>query len=89
MARKSGTNYDLNAFPGPLYNLRFMYSFGAVTLDDNGEMIRTNGIEHTIKDGVVINNELLMEEVARMVEESKEGVEESNIQTQPFLIEEE
>lgn len=70
----------------PLYNLRFMYSFGAITLDENGEMMRTNGIEHTIKGGVVTNNDRLMEEVARMVKESKAGVE-SNIANEPFIIE--
>lgn len=68
----------------PLYNLRFMYSFGAITLDDNGEMYRTNGIEHTIKGGVVTNNDRLMEEVARMVKESKEGVKRKNIANDPF-----
>ncbi|MFQ5571236.1 MAG: amidohydrolase family protein, partial [Rhodothermales bacterium] len=58
----------------PLYNLRFMYSFGALTLDDDGAMIRTNGIVHTIKDGIVIENQRLMEEVERMVAASKQGI---------------
>jgi len=63
-----------------------MYSFGAITLDENENMYRTKGIVHTIKDGVVINNDKLMEEVARMVKESKVGVG-SNIVDDPFLIE--
>lgn len=71
----------------PLYNLRNMYSFGAINTDEDGDMYRTNGIVHTIKDGVVIENDLLMEEVARMVKESKEGVSEENIMTEPFIVE--
>ena len=68
----------------PAYNLRFLYSFGALRLDENGEMERTRGIVHTIKDGVVINNARLMEEVARMVAESKVGVGPSVVE-QPFV----
>lgn len=83
-----GYQADLLIVDGsPLYNLRFLYSFGAVTLDEQGEMYRTQGIVHTIKDGVVINNDKLMEEVARMVAKSKESVE-PNIANEPFLIEE-
>ena len=51
----------------PAYNLRFLYSFGALTTNKNGKMYRTKGIVHTIKDGIVTNNSLLMEEVAKMV----------------------
>ena len=69
----------------PAYNLRFLYSFGALRLDENGEMERTRGIVHTIKDGVVINNARLMEEVARMVAESKVGVGPSVVEL-PFVI---
>ena len=67
------------------YNLRFLYSFGALTLDEDGEMIRTNGIVHTIKDGIVIENARLMEEVARMVARSKEGIP-PNVAEEPFVI---
>ena len=69
----------------PLYNLRFMYSFGALTLDEDGTMIRTNGIVHTIKDGIVIENKRLMEEVERMVAESKQGIGVDAV-SEPFTI---
>jgi len=70
---RPGYTADLVIIDGsPLYNLRFMYSFGALTLDDDGNMIRTKGIVHTIKDGIVIENVKLMEEVERMVAESRE-----------------
>ncbi len=70
----------------PLYNLRNMYSFGAVNTDENGDMYRTKGIIHTIKDGVVIENAQLMKEIERMVKMSKEGVSSENIMTSPFLV---
>jgi len=70
----------------PAYNLRFMYSYGALTLNDADEMIRTRGIVHTIKDGVVIENARLMEEVARMVAKSREGAPAGNAEWEPFLI---
>ena len=69
----------------PAYNLRFLYSFGALRLDENGEMERTRGIVHTIKDGIVIENARLMEEVARMVEQSKRGIGPSVVE-EPFVV---
>ena len=73
---RPGYTADLVLVDGsPLYNLRFMYSFGALHLNDAGEMVRSKGIVHTIKDGVVIENARLMEEVERMVADSKEGSE--------------
>ena len=70
----------------PAYNLRFLYSFGALTLDDDGQMVRTKGIVHTIKDGIVINNDKLMEDVARMTKESKKGVDPANAVNEPFIV---
>jgi hypothetical protein len=57
----------------PAENFRYLYSFGAIRMRTDGTMYRTKGIVHTIKDGVVIENARLMEEVARMVAESKAG----------------
>ncbi len=56
----------------PLYNLRNMYSFGALTTENSGEMVRKGGIIYTIKDGIVIENAKLMKEVENMVKKSKE-----------------
>lgn len=69
----------------PAYNLRFMYAFGALTLDRAGKMVRTRGIVHTIKDGIVIENARLMDEVARMVARSKRNVPAANAVTAPFV----
>ena len=49
----------------PADNFRYMYSFGALPLDAKGTPYRTRGIVHTIKDGVVIENKRVMDEVGR------------------------
>ena len=58
----------------PLYNLRFLYAFGALRLDSNGRMIRTGGIVHTIKDGIVYDAQKLLAEVAAAVAAEKRTV---------------
>jgi len=68
----------------PAENFRHLYAFGAIRMNDRGQMYRTRGIVHTIKDGVVIENAKLMEEVARMVAESKRGAKPLITQV-PFL----
>jgi imidazolonepropionase-like amidohydrolase len=82
---RPGYKADLLIVDGnPVENLRYLYSFGALRTGDDGEVERTEGILHTIKDGIVIENDRLMEEVARMVRESKEGVDETNPVNAPF-----
>jgi len=68
----------------PAENFRYLYSFGAVRLDAKGTPYRTRGIVHTIKDGVVIENKRVMDEVARMVAASKRGAT-HNIVSEPFV----
>jgi len=87
---RPGYAADLVVVDGnPAYNLRFLYSFGALTLNDDEQMVRTEGIVHTIKDGIVVENDRLMDEVARMVAASKRGVSPVNAMTAPFVIESE
>ncbi len=70
---QTGYTADLAIVDGnPLDNLRFLYAFGALDMD-NGEIVRRGGIRWTIKDGVVFDNAKLIEEVVEMVAESKEG----------------
>ncbi len=69
----------------PAYNLAFLYGFGANTLDASGQMVRTAGIIHTIKDGVVMENARLLEEVARMVKASRPEGRAPDAATAPFL----
>ena len=69
----------------PAENFRYLYSFGAVRMNEKREMYRTRGIVHTIKDGVVIENAKLMQEVERMVAESKRNAA-PNIEDAPFRV---
>jgi len=70
----------------PAENFRYLYPFGAIRMDpETRQMYRTRGIVHTIKDGIVIENDKMMEEVARIVAESKRGVG-PDIVTEPFVV---
>jgi dihydroorotase-like cyclic amidohydrolase len=69
---RPGYTADLLLVDGnPAANLKLLYSFGDLTLDKAGQMVRTGGIVHTIRDGVVYNNAALMAEVERMVRASR------------------
>jgi hypothetical protein len=68
----------------PAENFRHMYAFGAIRMAADGSMVRSRGIVHTIKDGVVIENANLMREVERMVAESKHDAR-PLITERPFL----
>jgi cytosine/adenosine deaminase-related metal-dependent hydrolase len=70
----------------PARNLRNLYSFGALTLDRDRNMTRRGGIVHTIKDGIVVENARLMEQVARMVANSKADITEPDVATAPFVV---
>ena len=52
------------------------------SLDKDGRMFRTKGIVHTIKDGVVVENARLMDEVEKMVAKSKQSVPAANAVTE-------
>ena len=70
---QTGYTADLLVVDGnPLDNLRFLYAFGAMDSAD-GKIARRGGIRWTIKDGVVFDNRMLIDEVIEMVRQSKEG----------------
>jgi hypothetical protein len=70
----------------PAENFRYLYPFGAIMMEEETEeMYRTKGIIHTIKDGVVFENDNLMREVERIVRESKENAG-SDVVTDPFKL---
>ena len=56
----------------PLENLKVLYGTGAIKLNDKNEVERVGGVKYTIKDGIVYNSKLLLEDVRRMVKKSKE-----------------
>ena len=70
---QTGYKADLAIVDGnPLHNLRFLYTFGALTMQDS-EMVRRGGVRWTIKGGVVYDNVALMEEVVEIVAASKKN----------------
>ncbi len=69
-----GFKADLAIVDGnPLKNLRYLYAFGALDMNDDGEIARRGGVRWTVKDGVVFDNAMLIDEVVDMVAESKRG----------------
>ena len=56
----------------PLKSFRYLYAFGALTVEDE-RMVRRGGIRWTIRNGVVFDGRALVAEAVRMVEESKKG----------------
>ena len=70
----------------PAENFRYLYPFGAIMMEEETEeMYRTKGIIHTIKDGVVFENDNLMREVERIVKESKKNAG-PDVVTDPFKL---
>ena len=84
---RPGYKADLLIVDGnPAANLKFLYSFGDLTLDKSGAMYRTKGIVHTIKDGVVLENANLMREVERMVQASRSMAPAADPVRDPFKV---
>ncbi len=59
----------------PLANLKVLYGTGAIKLTEENEVVRTGGIQYTIKDGIIFDCDELLADVRRMVKASKEGEE--------------
>jgi hypothetical protein len=55
----------------PLENLQVLYGTGAIKLNDKNEIIRVGGVKYTIKDGIIYDAKKLLEDVKRIVDESK------------------
>ena len=58
----------------PLVNLKNLYGTGTIKLDDNNEVTRVGGVVYTIKDGIIYDAKQLLEDVKKMVEEKKNGM---------------
>ena len=56
----------------PLENLKVLYGTGAIKLNTNNEVVRVGGVKYTIKDGIVYDSKLLLEDVKKMVQKSKD-----------------
>jgi hypothetical protein len=59
----------------PLENLKVLYGTGAIKLNDKNEVKRVGGVKYTIKDGIVYDSKLLLEDVKKMVRKSKDELE--------------
>lgn len=55
----------------PQQNLKVLYGTGAIRVNDSNEVIRTNGIRYTIKDGIIFDAKQLLKDVKEIVEQSK------------------
>ena len=58
----------------PLANLKVLYGTGAIKLNEENEVIRVGGVKYTIKDGIVFDSKLLLEDVKQMVRKSKDDM---------------
>ena len=59
----------------PLENLKVLYGTGAIKLNDKNEVKRVGGVKYTIKDGIVYDSKLLLEDVKKMVRDSKDELD--------------
>jgi cytosine/adenosine deaminase-related metal-dependent hydrolase len=65
-----GGKADLAIINGnPLHNFKVMYGTGLRHFTNDGKIVRKGGVKWTIKNGVVFNNEQLLNEVAEYVSE--------------------
>ena len=56
----------------PLENLKVLYGTGAIKLNKDNEVERVGGVKYTIKDGIVYDSKLLLDDVRKMVRKSKD-----------------
>lgn len=55
----------------PLKNLQVLYGTGAIELTKENKIVRTGGVQFTIKDGIVYNAKKLLADVKKVVDEQK------------------
>ena len=55
----------------PLKNLKYLYATGDIKLNENNDVVRVGGVEKTIKDGIIYDARLLLEDVKKIVDEEK------------------
>lgn len=54
----------------PLRNFKVLYGTGHFRLNDDNEPVRVGGVRYTIKDGIVFDAKVLLQDVARIVSEA-------------------
>jgi len=56
----------------PLQNLKVLYGTGAVSLNEDNQVVRKGGVNYTVKDGIIYDAKALLKEVKDMVDAAKE-----------------
>ncbi|MDA0330832.1 MAG: amidohydrolase family protein [Bacteroidetes bacterium] len=56
----------------PLENLKVLYGTGAIKLNKDNQVERVGGVKYTIKDGIIYDSKLLLEDVRKMVKKNKD-----------------
>jgi len=55
----------------PLKDLKVLYGTGAIRLNENNEVVKVGGVKYTVKDGIIYDAKKLLEDVRKIVEESR------------------
>ena len=55
----------------PLENFKTLYGTGAIKLNDKNEIIRAGGVKYTIKDGVIYDSKMILNDVKNIVLKAK------------------
>lgn len=55
----------------PLKNLQVLYGTGAIELTKDNKIVRTGGVQFTIKDGIIYDAKKLLADVKKIVDEQK------------------
>ena len=55
----------------PLINLKTLYGTGAIKLNDKNEIVRVGGVKFTIKDGIIYNSKMILNDVKNIVLKAK------------------
>ena len=56
----------------PLENLQVLYGTGAISVDQQNNVIRKGGVKYTIKDGIIYDAKKLLNDVKKMVDAEKQ-----------------
>ena len=70
---RPGYDADIAIVDGnPLHNLKVLYATG-VQVVENGKLVQRGGVKYTIKKGIVFDNDVLKEDLRRMVRQARSG----------------
>lgn len=59
----------------PQENLKVLYGTGAIRVNEQNKAVRVGGVKYTVKDGIIYDAQQLLDDVERMVNESKQELD--------------